>query len=295
MNLYLPIIFLVLFFNSESFFAQQSTQEQPLLLVKVKIEDGVKRRIKNTENDSSILFSYHIIKSPIIDSSRYFDLVDVFFYDGEMDTNTTSSMLFWNEEKTVFVDSFPFSHGDLSISTIIDDTTLVFKWKNEEVRLYSSQIFQDTLYLSDNQKSQDNLQFKIITIKNLGLIQRNHILDRTNWEEKKFEFYLDGYHFPDEEAIFEGGPSAMLMYFVKNIVFDNPYEDFSEISTRFFAKLIINEFGNVTRVDIIQNFHPSMDEQMIELFKNMPRWEPAKIDGKPVPSRIFVPININLD
>ncbi len=54
----------------------------------------------------------------------------------------------------------------------------------------------------------------------------------------------------------------------------------------------IDTFGKPKAIKIMQGVSSKIDEEIITLVKNMPAWQPAQMDGKPVASTTTLPIKI---
>lgn len=52
--------------------------------------------------------------------------------------------------------------------------------------------------------------------------------------------------------------------------------------------------GTITDVNILESSYPDLDEEAVRVVKGMPKWEPAKMGGKPVGSQFSIPINFRL-
>jgi protein TonB len=89
-----------------------------------------------------------------------------------------------------------------------------------------------------------------------------------------------------ETAVFIGGRPALLDYLTKAIKSD------LEGTGTCKLKFIVNEEGKVTKVWVKQKVEgcPECDEAAVKAVKNMPPWEPAKLNGEPVASYFYLPI-----
>lgn len=89
-----------------------------------------------------------------------------------------------------------------------------------------------------------------------------------------------------ETAFFKGGRPALLDYLTKAIKSD------LEGAGTCKLKFIVNEEGKVTKVWVKQKVEgcPECDEAAVKAVKNMPPWEPAKLNGDPVASYFYLPI-----
>ncbi len=64
---------------------------------------------------------------------------------------------------------------------------------------------------------------------------------------------------------------------------------------RVICTFIIEKDGSVTNVKSINSVYPSLDNEAVRVFQNMPKWEPGKQNGKPVRVRYTYPITFRLN
>ena len=101
------------------------------------------------------------------------------------------------------------------------------------------------------------------------------------------------YEVVEEPCRFPGGDVALLKFLSDNIKY--PEEALKAgIQGRVTAMFVINEDGSVGDVEIVRSFHPSLNAEAIRVVKSMPKWTPARHDGKPVKVRYTVPITFSL-
>ena len=101
------------------------------------------------------------------------------------------------------------------------------------------------------------------------------------------------YEVVEEPCRFPGGDVALLKFLSDNIKY--PEEALKAgIQGRVTAMFVINEDGSVSDVEIVRSFHPSLNAEAIRVVKSMPKWTPARHDGKPVKVRYTVPIIFSL-
>lgn len=60
------------------------------------------------------------------------------------------------------------------------------------------------------------------------------------------------------------------------------------------VSFIVNKDGKVHQVEVEQSLGPAFEKESIRLVENMPPWKPATLDGKPVSSRISMPITFEI-
>jgi TonB family protein len=57
---------------------------------------------------------------------------------------------------------------------------------------------------------------------------------------------------------------------------------------------IINEMGKPEQIAIVNSLGEPFDKESKRLIENMPAWKPATLNGKPVPSRVSLPITFQI-
>ena len=93
-------------------------------------------------------------------------------------------------------------------------------------------------------------------------------------------------------AGFPGGQEALMKYLVKNIRF-SPICNNQITGSKLFIGFVITETGELRQIKILKNtVCPSkkFENGIIDIFKNMPCWNPEIKDGKPVSVHYSMPI-----
>lgn len=67
-----------------------------------------------------------------------------------------------------------------------------------------------------------------------------------------------------------------------------------DIEGQILASFVVDEKGQVTDVKIERSLFPCLDQAVINHIKNMPAWEPGKMQGRPVKVRMGAPIVFKL-
>ncbi len=60
------------------------------------------------------------------------------------------------------------------------------------------------------------------------------------------------------------------------------------------AEVLLNEAGKVTEVRILTSMGTTIDNQVIQLLREMPHWTPAVRNGQTVSQRLIVPVKFSL-
>ncbi len=60
------------------------------------------------------------------------------------------------------------------------------------------------------------------------------------------------------------------------------------------VSFIINQEGKAERITIEQSLGPAFDLEVIRVISQMPLWNPAQLNGKPVPSKLSLPLTFEI-
>jgi TonB family protein len=104
---------------------------------------------------------------------------------------------------------------------------------------------------------------------------------------------VTGQEQPAEESYVQAEPlkgyQELYDYFSENLIY--PQEALKDsiqgVSTVSF---IINKDGSPAKVEVVNSLGPAFDKEISRLIESMPEWKPALLNGKPVPSKISLPI-----
>ena len=115
--------------------------------------------------------------------------------------------------------------------------------------------------------------------------------DQTNSLSDKEE--KEVYVAVEKQAEFPGGIAALMNWLSMNIRY--PEKAYKEnIQGRVIVKFIIEKDGKVSDPTIVRGIDPELDKESIRVVKEMPAWQPAENNGKPVASYFNLPISFKL-
>ncbi len=82
-------------------------------------------------------------------------------------------------------------------------------------------------------------------------------------------------------------------YFAKNLIYPKEMmkDSIQGVSTVTF---VINKDGHPGKIEVTNSLGAAFDKEIARLIENMPDWKPALLNGKPVPSRISLPVTFQL-
>ena len=98
----------------------------------------------------------------------------------------------------------------------------------------------------------------------------------------------------EEMASFPGGSAALMQYFAQNLRYPNIQGD-CNIQGRVIVGFTVNEDGTLSDIKVMKSISPAFDEEAIRLVKSMPKWNPAKQNGKAVKTKYTVPVTFRLE
>jgi hypothetical protein len=79
----------------------------------------------------------------------------------------------------------------------------------------------------------------------------------------------------------------VISYLSKQLTF--PASD-SYKCTKTIVQFTIEESGNITHPRILKSCNPQIDDHILSVFRNMPKWLPAQQKGKPIATLYTLPI-----
>lgn len=122
--------------------------------------------------------------------------------------------------------------------------------------------------------------------------------------EKIAEIKLDGppevetapeiLDFTETQAQFKGGMEAWYDYLRMNLTFPKQTQILG-IQGTVLLRFVINTDGSIQDVEVVRSVEASIDQAAIEVIENSPQWNPAIHQGRPVRSRMTIPIKFKLN
>ena len=131
----------------------------------------------------------------------------------------------------------------------------------------------------------------------------------TNWENgnpKRIETYendksLEGKCFDslgveipffdyEEPANYPGGRVELIKYLGNEMVYPKKMIK-KGIEGKIFIRFIVDESGSITNAKVLKGGEKLFEEEALRVVRNMPKWNPGKIDGELVRSYFDLPVN----
>ncbi|POR19697.1 hypothetical protein BWK58_14280 [Flavobacterium columnare] len=92
----------------------------------------------------------------------------------------------------------------------------------------------------------------------------------------------------EKEAVYKGGMMQMQEYIASNL---NLPETVKTFSGKVLVRFVVLEDGSIDSIEIKQNIPNELKTEIERVFKNMPKWIPAKAGNENVKSWQVVPIS----
>lgn len=92
---------------------------------------------------------------------------------------------------------------------------------------------------------------------------------------------------------YKGGMEEMHKFIMENFVYPSDAQKRS-VSGTIEVEFTVEKSGDLAFVGILKGLEESVDEELIRVFKAMPRWTPATLNGNPVKYKVAMPITLKL-
>jgi len=94
-------------------------------------------------------------------------------------------------------------------------------------------------------------------------------------------------------AHFDGGSIAFTTYLAEKMVYPKEAEKLGLEGT-VKVRFIVNTDGSLEGFEVIQSVDPMLDFEAVRAVQAMPNWMPAWRNGRPVRSKVIVPVQFSL-
>lgn len=100
--------------------------------------------------------------------------------------------------------------------------------------------------------------------------------------------------FPDLEAQFPGGMSALQQYIMENVKY--PVEALEKgIQGRVYLSFVVEKDGTLTQIKVERGVSAELDSEAKRVVRAMPKWKPGEAAGRTVRTRCRLPIAFVLE
>lgn len=93
---------------------------------------------------------------------------------------------------------------------------------------------------------------------------------------------------------FPGGIAALYDYICCNVSYPAEARE-QRITGKVCVSFVVELDGSIADVKILKDIGGGCGEAVVEAVKNMPRWTPGRLGGKPAPVTFNLPVNFNLE
>ena len=101
------------------------------------------------------------------------------------------------------------------------------------------------------------------------------------------------YDIPEEVASYPGDMETFWTFLMKNLHYPEDAEADS-IQGRVIVRFVVEKDGSLTNYEILHSPDDRLTDEALRVLRMMPRWQPAKNNGRPVRSRYVVPVAFRL-
>ena len=99
----------------------------------------------------------------------------------------------------------------------------------------------------------------------------------------------DEYPLVEKLATFPGGEEALMNYLSQNLRYPTGALE-KGIEGGVVCSCVISASGKVTEAIVSRSVDPDLDAEAVRVILNMPNWDPALQNGKPMPVKVSIPI-----
>lgn len=91
---------------------------------------------------------------------------------------------------------------------------------------------------------------------------------------------------------FPGGTEKLTQYLRKNTYHAAARKGDAE--SRVFLNFIVSETGSLEEVRVLKGINPRIDAEALTLVQAMPKWIPARNEGRSVACRVYLPVRFEV-
>ena len=186
-----------------------------------------------------------------------------------------TSVLFARTEKAVNTDNEPVTV--VSGETATDETFDI----NSVSRIVTPDFNREIVPIGPPPANQEEPQYRVVT----QTVKAGDTISGVV-TERSHEPVL-------ESAGFPGGMGELLQHVRRTVRYPAACRD-SSIQGRVIVSFTIDEDGTPKDPEVVTSVHPLLDAEAIRVINAMPKWIPARSDGKPVSVKYTIPINFSL-
>lgn len=92
---------------------------------------------------------------------------------------------------------------------------------------------------------------------------------------------------------FPGGDGELLSFFAKNLIYPEIARR-AQVEGKVVLSFVVDKNGNTYDVKVAKGIGAGCDEEAMRVLKMMPQWTPGKQNGKPILTKIIIPVVFRL-
>jgi len=100
------------------------------------------------------------------------------------------------------------------------------------------------------------------------------------------------FYIVEDMPMFPGGKSALKTYIYSNLEFPESAKK-KRKNGEVLVQFLVNTSGKLEDIKVVQSSYEGFNKSALNIFKNMPDWNPGKQRGKPVKVQVVVPVRFN--
>lgn len=120
----------------------------------------------------------------------------------------------------------------------------------------------------------------------LANAQNNNPLNNSPDKDTIQEVFVD----PVIPPKFPGGDEALMQYLSENLVYPPTIQE-KRFKGKVLVQFVVETDGSISNVEVVRSLYKDLDEEVVRVIKNMPKWIPAEQDGKAIREYYRVPIS----
>jgi protein TonB len=99
----------------------------------------------------------------------------------------------------------------------------------------------------------------------------------------------------DSMPKFPDGDRALLEYISKNLKHGPIAQCYNGIAGKVIVRFVITKQGTIGQIKVIRSLDPGCDKEAIRVVKSLPKWKPARLNGKNVTVWYTLPVSFKLE
>ena len=128
-------------------------------------------------------------------------------------------------------------------------------------------------------QAQDSITYNGRKVPVYKVKDKNYVITGTDTSEVVIEAYPE----------YPGGKQALATYLSQNVKYPKTAKK-DKVSGDVLVNFIVTTQGTIDSVRVAQSVREDVDAEAVRVIRNMPPWKPATQNGKPVNTRLSLPI-----